>query len=53
LRLRRGSSIQDFADKIDASAGQLITVLFHLGQMTTATASLDEETFQILGAELG
>jgi translation initiation factor IF-2 len=53
VRLRRGSSIQDFADKIDASPGQLITVLFHLGQMTTATASLDEETFQILGVELG
>jgi translation initiation factor IF-2 len=51
--LRRGSSIQDFADKIDANAGQLITVLFHLGQMATATASLDEETFQILGEELG
>jgi translation initiation factor IF-2 len=53
LRLRRGASIQDFADKIDANAGQLITVLFHLGQMATATASLDEETFQILGEELG
>ncbi len=53
IRLRRGSSIQDFADKIDANAGQLITVLFHLGQMATATASLDEETFQILGVELG
>ncbi|MEI6590399.1 MAG: translation initiation factor IF-2, partial [Actinomycetes bacterium] len=45
--------IQDFADKIDANAGQLITVLFALGQMATATASLDEETFQILGEELG
>jgi len=53
IRLRRGASIQDFADKIDTNAGQLITVLFHLGQMTTATASLDEETFQILGEELG
>ena len=53
IRLRRGSSIQDFADKIDANAGQLITVLFHLGQMATATASLDEDTFQILGQELG
>jgi translation initiation factor IF-2 len=53
IRLRRGASIQDFADKIDANAGQLITVLFALGQMATATASLDEETFQILGAELG
>ena len=53
IRLRRGASIQDFADKIDANAGQLITLLFALGQMATATASLDEETFQILGAELG
>ncbi len=53
VRLRRGSSIQDFADKIDTTAGQLITVLFALGQMATATASLDEETFQILGEELG
>jgi translation initiation factor IF-2 len=53
IRLRRGSSVQDFADKIDGNAGQLIPVLFHLGQMTTATASLDEETMQILGQELG
>jgi translation initiation factor IF-2 len=53
LRLRRGASIQDFADKIDASPGQLITVLFHLGQMATATQSIDEDTFQILGEELG
>ena len=53
IRLRRGASIQDFADKIDANAGQLITVLFALGQMATATASLDEDTFQILGEELG
>ena len=51
--MRRGSSIQDFADKIGANSGQLITVLFHLGQMATATASLDEETFAILGEELG
>ncbi|MFM1993709.1 MAG: translation initiation factor [Actinomycetota bacterium] len=53
IRLRRGASIQDFADKIGANSGQLITVLFHLGQMATATASLDEDTFQILGEELG
>ncbi|MFM7013474.1 MAG: translation initiation factor IF-2, partial [Actinomycetota bacterium] len=53
IRLRRGASIQDFADKIDANAGQLITVLFALGQMATATASLDDETFMILGEELG
>jgi len=53
IRLRRGASIADFADKIDASAANLVTVLFHLGEMATATESLDEATFEILGEELG
>ncbi|MET4781866.1 translation initiation factor IF-2 [Glaciihabitans sp. UYNi722] len=53
IRLRRGASITDFADKIDTSPGNLVTVLFHLGQMATATESLDEATFDILGDELG
>ena len=53
IRLRRGASISDFADKIDASPGNLVTVLFHLGEMATATESLDEATFTVLGEELG
>ncbi len=53
IRLRRGASITDFADKIDASPANLVTVLFHLGEMATATESLDEATFEVLGAELG
>ncbi|MDO5052019.1 MAG: translation initiation factor IF-2, partial [Pseudoclavibacter sp.] len=53
IRLRRGASISDFAEKIDASPGDLVTVLFHLGEMATATESLDEATFEVLGAELG
>ncbi|MBO9705191.1 MAG: translation initiation factor IF-2, partial [Arthrobacter sp.] len=53
VRLRRGSSITDFAEKIDANPASLVTVLFHLGEMATATQSLDEETFELLGAELG
>ena len=53
IRMRRGASITDFADKIDTSPGNLVTVLFHLGQMATATESLDEATFAILGDELG
>jgi len=53
LRLARGSSLTDFADKIDADPASLVTVLFHLGEMATATQSLDEDTFALLGAELG
>ena len=30
-----------------------MTVLFHLGEMATATQSLDQDTFEALGAELG
>jgi len=59
LRLRRGSSITDLADKLETltgltvQPGALVTALFHLGQMATATESLDEATFEILGEELG
>ena len=53
IRVRRGSSLTDFADKINAHAASLVTVLFHLGEMATATQSLDEDTFRLLGAELG
>ena len=53
IRVRRGSSLTDFADKINANPAALVTVLFHLGEMATATQSLDEDTFKLLGAELG
>ena len=53
VRMRRGASLTDFADKINASPASLVTVLFHLGEMATATQSLDEDTFRLLGAELG
>ncbi len=52
LRLPRGSSLSDFADKINAEPAALVTVMFHLGEMVTATQSVNEETLQLLGAEL-
>jgi translation initiation factor IF-2 len=53
IRIRRGSSLNDFAERIDANPAALVTVLIHLGEMATATQSLDEDTFQLLGTELG
>ncbi|MFO7244151.1 MAG: translation initiation factor IF-2 N-terminal domain-containing protein, partial [Actinomycetes bacterium] len=53
IRLRRGATLTDFAEKIDVNPASLVTVLFHLGEMATATQSLDEETFEALGVELG
>lgn len=53
IRLRRGSSIADLAERIKADPAALVTVLFHLGEMATANQSLDEDTFAILGEEIG
>jgi translation initiation factor IF-2 len=53
LRLPRGSSLSDFADRIGANPASLVQVMFHLGEMVTATQSVNEETLQLLGAELG
>ena len=52
IRLPRGASLSDFADKINANPASLVQVLFHLGEMVTATQSVNEDTLQLLGAEL-
>lgn len=53
IRMRRGSSLADFADKIGADPAALVSALFHLGEMVTATQSVDADTFEILGVQLG
>ena len=54
IRLPRGASLADFADKIGANPGSLVQVVFtQLGEMVTATQSAPEETLQLLGTELG
>jgi translation initiation factor IF-2 len=51
--MRRGATLMDFAEKINADAAALVSALFHLGEMVTATQSVDDDTFAILGSELG
>lgn len=53
IQIRQGASIADFADKINVNPAALVTILFHLGEMATATQSLDQDTLEVLGAELG
>jgi len=53
IRMPRGASLSDFAEKIGADPASLVQVLFALGEMVTATQSVDEETFKVLGDELG
>ena len=52
VRLARGASLTDFADKVGVDAASLVQVLFGLGEMVTATQSVNDETLQLLGEEL-
>ena len=52
VRLSRGASLADFADKIGANPASLVQVMLHLGEMVTATQLVNDETLQLLGAEL-
>jgi translation initiation factor IF-2 len=52
IRLARGASLSDFADKIDANPAALVQALFNLGEMVTATQSVGDETLELLGSEM-
>ncbi|HEY4017401.1 MAG TPA: translation initiation factor IF-2 [Pseudonocardiaceae bacterium] len=52
IRLARGASLTDFAEKINANPAALVQALFNNGEMVTATQSVSEELLQILGAEM-
>ena len=52
IRLARGASLVDFAEKIDANPAALVQALFNLGEMVTATQSVGDETLELLGGEM-
>ncbi|MDF2582932.1 MAG: translation initiation factor [Mycobacterium sp.] len=52
IRLARGASLVDFADKINANPASLVQALFNLGEMVTATQSVDDSTLELLGSEM-
>jgi len=52
VRLRRGASLTDLAEKIGVDPASLVQVLFNLGEMVNATQSVADDTLQVLGAEL-
>ncbi|MFE0465426.1 translation initiation factor IF-2 [Kitasatospora sp. NPDC058965] len=53
VRLSRGASLMDFAEKINANPAALVSVMFNLGEMVTATQSVSDDTLQMLAQEMG
>ena len=52
VRLARGASLTDFAEKIGVDPASLVQMLFGLGEMVTATESVNDEVLELLGEEL-
>jgi translation initiation factor IF-2 len=52
VRLPRGASLTDFAERINVEPAQLVQMLFSLGEMVTATESVNDATLELLGEEL-
>jgi translation initiation factor IF-2 len=52
IKLPQGASLTDFAEKIGANPASLVQIMLHLGEMVTATQSVNEDTLKLLGAEL-
>ncbi|NDZ83551.1 translation initiation factor IF-2, partial [Streptomyces sp. SID10853] len=52
VRLSRGASLTDFAEKINANPASLVGVMLNLGEMVTATQSVPDETLKLLADEM-
>jgi translation initiation factor IF-2 len=53
LKLARGATPQDVAERTGRSPAEIVKILFGMGEMVTATQSLSDEALALLGAELG
>jgi translation initiation factor IF-2 len=53
LKLSRGATPQDVAERTERSVADVVKVLLGLGQMASASQSLPDETLTLLGGELG
>src|SRR5437867_8385443 len=53
LKVIRGASAQDLAEKIGRTPADIVKILLSLGEMVTATQSLSDEAITLVATELG
>jgi translation initiation factor IF-2 len=53
IRIPSGSAVKDVAEYLDVPVPEVIKKLMALGEMKTLTATLSDDTVQVLAAELG
>ncbi len=53
LKVVRGSSAQDLAEKVGRTPADIVKILLSLGEMVTATQSLTDDAISLVATELG
>ena len=53
VRVHRGITVQDFAEKIERSPAEIVKVLLGLGEMVTVTQSMSDDAVLLVADELG
>jgi translation initiation factor IF-2 len=53
VRIARGATPQDLADKLEATPAEIVKILFTAGEMVSASQSLTDEAIDLVAGELG
>jgi translation initiation factor IF-2 len=53
IRVHRGITVKDFAEKLERSPNEIVKVLIGLGEMVTVTQSMSDEAVALVAEELG
>jgi translation initiation factor IF-2 len=53
VRVHRGITVQEFADKVDRSPPEIVKILLGLGEMVTVTQSMSDEAVLLVADEIG
>ena len=53
VRIPRGASAQDIAEKLERPSAEVMKVLFTAGEMVNVTQSLSDEAIELIASELG
>ncbi|MDP9066842.1 MAG: translation initiation factor IF-2 [Actinomycetota bacterium] len=53
IRVHRGITVKDFAEKIDRAPAEIVKILIGLGEMVTVTQSMSDEAVELVADEVG
>jgi translation initiation factor IF-2 len=53
IKVHRGITVQDFADKVDRPPAEIVKILIGFGEMVTVTQSMSDEAVTLVAEELG